>query len=101
MFAAVSTQSSRPIAAPASARVATNMAFHSVRTLSSSPGRTRWVRAAKRAWRAASTSGGRSRSPRNGRWRMLEPSKLPDFVTPYHPIAAVAPAASISSGRQT
>ncbi len=38
-------------------------AFHSVSTLSSSPGRTRRSRCSNSAWRAASTSAGRSRSP--------------------------------------
>ena len=38
-----------------------NMAFHSVRTLSSSPGRTRFRRASKSRRRASSTSAGRRR----------------------------------------
>ena len=87
--AAASSQSSRPSAAPASARAASMRAFHSVRTLSSSPGRTPLgARRRTAAARARSTSGGRSRSPRTGAVRIVRPSKLPASVTPYHSSAA-------------
>ena len=62
MLSAGCDHRSVPRAAPASARAATAMAFHSVSTLSSRPGRTRASRRAKSACRPRSTSGGRRNS---------------------------------------
>ena len=105
---AASSQSSRPSVRAASDSVDSISPFHSVRTLSSSPGRIRCSRWANRLARTRSKSSGRSRSPRTGRWRILAPSKLPVSVTPYQAMAASARSgprplqtARISSADQT
>ena len=64
------------------------MAFHSVSTLSSRPGRIRSDLASKSQALARSTSGGRSRGEPGGRLSIERPSKLPLSETPYQSIAA-------------
>ena len=56
MATAASRQSGLRVPAAASARAEPYMAFHSVRTLSSRPGRTRPARASARMARPASTT---------------------------------------------
>ena len=87
-------------AAPASASDDTISAFHSVSTLSSSPGRGRCSRASNSRWRSSSIAGGRAQSPRA--WRRLgieRPSKLPSSVMPHQARAASASARSPSTAR--
>ena len=72
-----------PVAAAASARAEPYMAFHSVSTLSSRPGRTRWLRAARTA--GAGPPRRRRRPPRgapSGRCRMVGPRSCPPAITP-------------------
>ena len=102
MARAAAIQSSRPSAAAAAARVWRNIPFHPVRTLSSSPGRTRFSRWSKSAIRARSSAAGGS-TPRPGlvspsrenpaTLRMVWPSKLPASDTPHQ-----AASSSISAG---
>ena len=82
MATAASAHAWLPVAAAASATADPYMAFHSVRTLSSSPGLTRVARDASRICRPDSTSG----SPRRGRTdRPAEDGaafEVPSAVTP-------------------
>ena len=74
-------------------------AFHSVRTLSSRPGRGRVSRTSNSRRRASSTAGGPQRGRRaTGRCRMVRPSKLPSAVTPYHSMAAAVRSSSAERG---
>jgi len=87
-----------PVHRAASASVARNIAFHSVSTLSSTPGRGRSSRAASRALRHRSIMSGR---PMSGRaWMRLgieRPSKLPSSVIPQCTAASCAQSPRMSA----
>ena len=99
MATAASRHSGLRVPAAASARADAYMAFHSVRTLSSRPGRTRWSRASARITRPASTASLPVRAPPTGRWRMVLPSKFPRSVIPKNPTRASVTRAPAETSR--
>ena len=94
MATAASVQAAFPVAAAASATAEPYMAFHSVRTLSSRPGRTLWPRASSRSCRPSSTEASPRSGAPTGRRRMVLPSKLPGGGDP-EPGAHVAASAAV------